>query len=355
MALNVKVGLIGLLDMLKFKKMASVREDAIQAAPANEINTTFPINVNAKKLHPDYQDLVVDKVVDYESAGAKKFIFKRQGGGNPANFRAGQYLSLKMEIEGSAITRPYSICSSPQEATREGKYAITVKTNPGGFAADWMLANLKKGDRVITSDPQGQFYYEDLRDAKHIIALAGGSGITPFLSMAAAIVEGSEDFNLTILFGSRTVEAILFKDELDKLAEQSKGKVKVVHILSDEEVDGYEHGFISADIIKKYAPEGEDYSIFVCGPEAMYKFAKKEVAKLNLPRRLVRSELLGVTKDVTSDPKYKGDSTATYNVTVKQAGQKDVVIPAAANETLLVAFERAGIKAPSRCRSGECG
>ena len=76
-----------------------------------------------------------------------------------------------------------------------------------------MLADFKKGDKVITSDPQGQFYYEKLRDAKHVIALAGGSGITPFLSMAGAIVEGTEDFNLTILFGSRGVDSILFKYE----------------------------------------------------------------------------------------------------------------------------------------------
>ena len=76
MALNVKVGLIGLLDMLKFKKMGQAREDWVQHAPANEIVTTFPINVNAKKLHPDFQDLVVDKVVDYDKAGAKMFIFK---------------------------------------------------------------------------------------------------------------------------------------------------------------------------------------------------------------------------------------------------------------------------------------
>ena len=136
MALKVKVGLIGLLDMLKFKNMGKNREAIIEAASTDQIKATFPINVNAKKLHPDYQDLVVDKVVDYPGAGAKMFVFKRQGGGNPANFRAGQYLSLKLEIDGSAVTRPYSICSSPMQATREGKVAVTVKTNPGGFAAD---------------------------------------------------------------------------------------------------------------------------------------------------------------------------------------------------------------------------
>lgn len=353
MALKVKVGLIPVFDMLKFKNMSKTREKAIQAAPANEIQTEYEINQSAKALHPDYQTLEVIEIVDYKDAGAKKFVFKAAEG-KLANFRAGQYLSLKLELGKSFVTRPYSICSTPNEAVDEGKLAITVKTNPGGFVADELLKNLKVGDKVTTSAPEGQFYYEGLRDAKNVIALAGGSGITPFLSMAGAIAEGTEDFNLTILFGSRTEDVILFKDELAELEKATNGKVKVVHILSDEEKDGYEHGFISADIIKKYAP-GDDYSIFICGPEAMYKFADAEVAKLKFPRRRVRNELLGVTKDVTSDPKYKGDADKTFNVTVKQAGQEPRKIKAAANETLLVAFERAGIKAPSRCRSGECG
>ena len=353
MALNVKVGLIGVMDMLKFKNMSKTREAAIQKAPANEIQTEYEINQSAKALHPDFLNLEVVEIVDYKNAGAKKYIFKSVDGKLP-NFRAGQYLSFKLQGDDFFATRPYSICSTPNEAVDNGKVAVTIKTNPGGFIADEILKYMKVGDKVTTSAPEGQFYYESLRDAKDVIALAGGSGITPFLSMAGAIAEGTEDFNLTILFGSRTEDAILFKDELAEIEKASNGKVKVVHILSDEKKDGYENGFISADIIKKYAPKG-DYSIFICGPEAMYKFAEKEVAKLKLPRRRVRNELLGVTKDVTTDPKYKGKADKTFNVTVKQAGKEPRKIKAAANETLLVAFERAGIEAPSRCRSGECG
>ena len=70
----------------------------------------------------------------------------------------------------------------------------------------------------IASDPQGFFYYEDLRDAKHVVGLAGGSGITPFLSMAYALRDGAEDFELTLLYGSRDEESILFKKELDEVA-----------------------------------------------------------------------------------------------------------------------------------------
>ena len=88
MALKVKVSLIGALDMLKFKNMAADREKAIQAAPAREITADFPINANAKALHPDALDLVVKDVVDHPAAGAKSFILARAGGGALPWFRA---------------------------------------------------------------------------------------------------------------------------------------------------------------------------------------------------------------------------------------------------------------------------
>ena len=351
MALNVKVGLIGAFDMLKFKNMAKVREQAIQAAPANEIKADYAINRNAKILHPDYQKLVVSEIIEHPGAVAKTFVFKREDGENPAYFRAGQYLSLKLPIGESFVTRPYSISSSPKEAL-EGKVSVTVRANPNGFAADWLLENLKVGDKVLASDGQGQFYYEDLRDAENVVALAGGSGITPFLSMARAIRDGVEDFNLTIIFGSRTEESILFREELDEIC-AACDKVKVVHVLSDEEKAGFEHGFITADIIQKYAVA--PYSVFICGPEAMYRFLSGEVAKLELPRRLVRREMLGVTKKVWEQPGYPQDAKGkTFRMTVRQ-GEMEKVIDASADEPILVAIERAGIAAPSRCRSGECG
>ena len=351
MALNVKVGLVGALDMLKFKNMAKVREQAIQAAPAREVDGNFTINAKAKELHPDFQELVVCKVINHDEAGAKTFVLRRPDGKPVAYFRAGQYLSLKMQIGTSFLTRPYSISSSPKLAL-EGKYCITVKTNPGGFAADYMLENLHTGNKLIVSDPQGQFYYEDLRDGYNVLALAGGSGITPFLSMARAIRDGIEKFNLTILFGSRTEESILFKEELAEITKVCP-KVKVVHVLSDEEKDGFEHGFITADLIRKYLLDNS--SIFICGPEAMYRFLDGEIPKLGLPKRLVRREILGVTKHVEDHEGYPaGCAGKTFTITVCR-GPEETEIPAAAGESVLVALERAGIKAPSRCRSGECG
>ena len=352
MAVNVKVGLIGPLDMLKFKNMAKVREQAIQAAPAKEITGEFSINKLAKELHPDFQKLVVKEIIDRGEANAKTFVLARPDGKPVPYFRAGQYLSLKLELDGSAITRPYSISSAPAKALM-GTYEVTIKSNPGGFAADKLLAGLKVGDAVTASDPQGNFYYENLRDPKQVIALAGGSGVTPFLSMAHAIQDGAEDFNLTLIYGCKTKASILFEEEFNAIAAACP-KFKVVYVLDSEEVAGYEQGFITAELIRKYAP-AEEYSIFVSGPEAMMRFMKKELAALELPRRLMRYEMMPVPKQVSAMPGYPAEAAGkTFTLKVRQ-GDLSWEIPAKAEETILVALERAGIKAPSRCRSGECG
>ena len=349
--LHVKVGLIGKLDMLQFKNMGKNREKAIQAAPAKEISGVFPVNENAKALHPDCLELTIDSIVERNSA--KTFVLRRTDGGPLPYFRAGQYISLKLPMDGSLVTRSYSLCSSPKEALA-GRYAITVRANPGGFVADRLLSEKKVGDTLIASAPQGFFYYEDLRDAKQVVGLAGGSGITPFLSLARAICDGIEDFELTLLYGSRTEGDILFRGELDEIA-RACPKFKVVHVRSDEEKPGFEHGFVTAELIKKYAPAEGEYSVFLCGPEAMYRFLKPEIAKLGLPERLFRRKLIDVTKTPWECEGYPQDCRGkSFTVSVKQ-GPQAWTIPASADEPVLVALERAGIKAPSRCRAGECG
>ena len=354
MPLKVKVGPIGLFDMLKFKNMKKVREKAISKAPATEVVGTFKINENAKRLHPEMLKLKVLEIVDHKKCDAKTYTFTTADNTPMPWFRPGQYLSLKLTLDGSEITRPYSICTCPCK-TKDGKLAVTIKANPKGFAADKILKNLKVGDELYSSGPDGNFYYDSFRDAKHVIAIAGGSGITPFLSMARAIKGGYEDFNLTILYGSKKKDNILLYKELEEVT-KATSKVKVVHVLSeDKTAKGFEHGFIDSKLILKYAPKEEEYSIFLCGPEAMYKFAMKEIKKLKIPSRLVRREMLGVTKEVS---KCKGFPATAKNkiftIKVKQ-GPKEFIIKANSNESILIALERAGIKAPSRCRSGECG
>lgn len=347
--LNYKVSLIGALDMLKFKNMPKVREKAIQASSAAPLPKTLTTNEKAKQRHPARQEVVVADIRP-NGADAKTIVLRTEDGRPLAPYRAGQYVSVSIVIGGTVTTRSYSLCGSPAWAKR-GEYNITVKRDDAGFVSPYIQDNWQVGQKVTISGPQGHLYYDRIRDAKKVVALAGGSGITPFMGMAYAIRDGLEDFDLTILFGSRTEDGIVYKKELDEVC-AACSKVHVVHVLSDEEKEGYEHGFITAELIKKYG--GEEYSVFMCGPQAMYNFLDGEIEKLGLRRKFVRRELFGMIKDPWNQPGYPEEIRGkTFALKVVQCG-KEYSITASADEPLLTAIERAGIAAPSRCRSGEC-
>ena len=348
---SVKIGLIGKLDMLKFKNITKVREQAIQASPATPLPKVLTTNEKARLHHPARQNVVISEVRP-NGPDAKTIVLKTADGSRLALYRAGQYVSVSVPIGNTVTTRSYSLCGSPEWAKR-GEYNITVKRDDAGFVSPYIQDNWQAGQAVTISGPQGHLYYEPLRDAKKVIALAGGSGITPFVGMAYALRDGHEDFDLTIIFGSRTEDSIIYRKELDDIC-AACDKVHVVHVLSDEQKEGFEHGFITAELIKKYAGEDE-YSIFMCGPQAMYNFLDGEIAKLGLRRKFVRREMFGAIKDPWNQPGYPEEIRGkSFKLKVIRYSE-EFETEASADEPLLVAIERAGISAPSRCRSGECG
>jgi len=342
------------LSVGPFLGQVKLREKMIAEASDELPTSVYNANILAKKLHPHAQYAVVSAIAEHPGAKSYTLIPDTEKGTEAlAYFRAGQYVSIALDIGEAKLNKPYTIRSCPKDALK-GSYTVTVKRTANGFASDYILDNWRLGTKVKLSGPLGEFYHQELRDAKQVVALAGGSGITPFYSMAEAIADGTEDFSLTILYGSRTKDAILLSEELEAVAQRSGGKVKVVHVLSHEEADGCEKGFLTAELIRKYAPES-DYSVYVCGPKAMYAFLDQELPKLGLKARRIRKELPGEYGDPTGDAAYPKEAAGkTYQVTVLIRGESQTV-PCRADQTLLDALEKAGIRAPSHCRSGECG
>lgn len=344
------------LPIKPFLNMVKDRNQVIERAEAVMPRTEFNANILAAKLHPEIQYVRISDIKDH--GDAKTFTLvpdEKKGTRELAYFRAGQYISVSLDFDGGTMCKPYAIRSNPKDALGEknNRYMITVKRNVTGLASDYMLDCFKVGDELEISGPLGEFYYQKFRDEKHVVALAGGSGITPFYSMAAAIVSGIEDFNLTILYGSRTSEGILLKDELEELERKSDGRVKVVHVLSHEEKKGYEHGFLTAELIAKYAPE--KYSLFICGPKPLYAFGDEQAKKLGLKRKSVRKELPGDYISPQKNEDYPaGIEGRTFRLNV-HIGGKTTEIPIRSDQTILQAMETSHIKAPSHCRSGECG
>ena len=337
----------------RFAQIIPNRRRTIESAPAELPKYEYNANVLARKLHPKIQHVVVSEV--RELNGAKLYTLNadpEKGPESLAYFQAGQYISLELAIGESLLTRPYSLCSSPLQALK-GEYQILVKTMKNGFASEYINTHFEVGTKVDISAPSGFFSHEPLRDAKKVLGIAGGSGIAPFLLFAKAIAEGSEDFELTLLYGSKTEEEILFKEELDELQKECD-RIRVIHVLSDEEKEGYRHGFISAELIAEKMTE--DGSIFVCGSQGMYDYIRKETEKLGIPGRRIRFDAYGEYRLMDRDQVYiEKPRGKIYELTVITGDGITHRIPASSNESILVAFERAGVKAPSKCRSGECG
>jgi ferredoxin-NADP reductase len=345
-------------DLLAFRRLVPTRQKRIARAAA-EVMGLAPMNKLAGQLHPDRQQLVIVEVRD-ETPTTKTYKLVPDPDSDTdelAYFRAGQYISLKVKVDGVRITRPYSLSSAPHEALgADGFYEITVKKEPDGLLTPHMWARWDPGIRIESSGPCGQFYYEPMRDAAKITGLAGGSGITPFCSMAKEIVYGDLEAELLLLYGSSDEDDIVFYELFKNLEEEAPDKIKVVHVLSCEEVslEGCEQGFITAETIAKYA-DVKDSSFFVCGPQAMYAFVKGELKTLDLPHRRIRWEVSGGEKDITLVAGFPHEVAGeTFQLKV-QLGGITTTVPARATETVLVAMERANLAPPSECRSGECG
>jgi len=355
----MKISVKGSLrDLFGFVRLKSSRQKRFAKASPQSTNLG-PVNALASQLHPKRQNLVITEIRD-ETRTTKTFRLEPDqdaGTRELAYFRAGQYLSLKVEVEQVGITRPYSISSSPRESLGEkGFYEITIRKVDDGFFTSYVWDNWKVGTRIVSSDPCGEFYHEPVRDGRKLVGLAGGSGITPFYSMAKEIASGDMDAELLLLYGSSDKDDIVFYKLLGELEAKSDGKLKVVHVLSCDEapLPDCEQGFITADLIKKYA-DVEKSSFFICGPQAMYEFAAQELANFDLPPKRIRREVYGQVRDVTKAPGFPHVATGENIDLTVHIGGLTTVIPAQATETVLVAMERAGLAPPSECRSGACG
>lgn len=343
--MNVKVGLIGVFDMLKFKNLRKNRAEMIASAEAKPLPVTYRVNELAKRLHPAAQYLKIAEIVQ-ETHDAKSFVLvpdEEAGTRELAPFKAGSYINVRTTLAGSVARRTYSLSSSPKEAL-EGKYRITVKLKEGGFLSAWLHNEAKVGDKLTATEPGGHVTHSGIRDCKKVVALAGGSGITPFMSMAKAIDEGTEGFEMTLLYGARTEADLVFRADFDAIAARCP-KVKVVYVLSEEQKEGFEAGFITAELIKKYAG-AEQFSIYAVGPGAMCDFLDRELPKLGLAQKFIRMER---TEDVCDAGEVKD-----YTLTVHYRDELHT-IPARSDETVLTAFERAGLAVNNKCRVGYCG
>ena len=339
-------------DLKNALKVLEARKEAIEkASPVPDPRD--PVRALADRLHPASMEFIVEGV-RLASLTGRTYRLRSTDGHIPV-FQAGQYLNLRLRIGESELTRPYTISSAPCEALGEDGYVeITVRRREGSFVPDWFFEHVQPGMRLQGNMPFGNFYWEPMRDSKNIVAVAGDSGITPFASMAREIASGKmKDARITILYGSVHGSDILLQRELREAERLSDGRVKVVHVFSDDPEGEGEHGFISRALIEKYM--GEDPSFMFCGPLPMYKLLSGIMEEMGVTRRRFRHDVITQPADAREIEGWpQGNEEKSFKITVVR-GISETVIPASGSESVAVALERAAIPVDTHCRSGECG
>lgn len=298
-------------------------------------------------LHPKTLQLAVSEVSE-ATPSTKVFRLVAAESYLPP-FQAGQYINLCVELGGVRTSRPYSIASPPSQT---GYYEIAVRAVEDGFVSDYLLNKVAVGDEFVSSGPAGNFTYNRLFHGDDLVFLAGGSGITPFMSMIREVTDRGLNRRVHLIYGSRTPDDIIYHAELEGRARRHANFTYTLVI--SEPSAGYQGltGFIDAQLLKRVHPDFSTAMFYVCGPEAMYASCLAELVKLGVPRRRFRTEVFGPPKDITAQPGWPTEikADAQFAVAVKGRGS----LQARAGEPLMAALERAGIVLPALCRSGEC-
>ncbi len=297
-------------------------------------------------LHPKTLNLKVSEIIQ-ETSSTKTLRLVSSNGYLPP-FQAGQYINVSVDIKGIRTSRPYSISSAPNQI---GFYDITIRRIEDGFVSDFLLSEVKPGDEFESTSCCGNFYYNPLFHGNDLVFLAGGSGITPFMSMIREVTDQGLSRKIHLIYGSQSPKDVIFHEELlERKALHDNFDYDLVISNPPSKYKGLT-GFLSADLIRKLVKNIPSKMFYVCGPEIMYGFCCGELEKLGIPRRKIRTEVQGPPKHITAQPGWPKEIHADASFKVKVKGK---IIKAKAGEPLIISLEKNGIVIPSACRSGEC-
>jgi len=298
-------------------------------------------------FHPKRIAFCVSEIID-ETGSTKTMRLVPKHGCLPP-FQAGQYINVFVEVGGIRTSRPYSISSSPNQVAY---YDITVRRVGEGFVSDYLLDEISIGDDLESTGPAGNFYYNPLFHGDDLVFLAGGSGITPFMSMIREVTDKNLNRHIHLIYGCDSPDDVIFKEELNKRARLHKNFSWELIISNPPQGYRGNTGFITAELMKELLDDVSTKTFYLCGPEVMYTFCGRELSALGAPKRKVHVEMFGPPKDIVRQPGWPKEVSPDEVFKVFVRGGK--TIDAKACEPLMVSLERSGIVIPALCRSGEC-
>ncbi|OBI09503.1 oxidoreductase [Mycolicibacter heraklionensis] len=282
-----------------------------------------------------FQRATVTRIVK-ETADAYTFVLAPHEA--PFTYRAGQYSTFQVRVDGEELYRSYSMSSAPETDT---ELMTTVKRVPGGKVSNWLLDNVAEGDELVMTRAAGIFCLQE--STAPLLAFSGGSGITPILSLAKSAL-ATTDRPVRLLCADREASAAIFGRALDELADRYPGRLSVQrHCDADD-------GLLDAAAVTAFVGADTDADCYVCGPAGFMEVVR---AAWPGPGRLFVEDF-----DVASAPAPAPgpDAVAEVSGTVTiHLGRAKASVPRVARETLLESARRAGLSPPFSCEAGNCG
>lgn len=262
-------------------------------------------------------------------------------------FVPGQHLTLTVPVEGVALSRCYTIASSPR---RTDEITITVKRVPGGPVSNWLHDHLRPGHPIAVDGPMGRFSTAH-HPAERYLFLSAGSGITPLMSMLRTIHADREPVDVVFVHHARTPADIIFREELRVIESQHPG-VRVVIACEEDAPDEPWTGMrgrVTLPMLREVVPDAADREVFTCGPAPYMETIRGLLSEAGPPPRRCHEESFDLGAPV---PPLATGTSVTHTVEMRRSGRTFVCDE---KTPLLTAAAEAGITLPSSCQEGVCG
>jgi ring-1,2-phenylacetyl-CoA epoxidase subunit PaaE len=307
-----------------------------------------PLRVRA--IEPDTDEAVI---VSFDVPPSLRDVF---------SFNQGQYLTLRTAVDGQDLRRSYSICAGIDD----GELRVGVRKVAGGLFSNWINQHLKPGDEVQVMPPQGRFFVPlDPNAKRHYLGIAGGSGITPILSIMKTVLGREPQARFTLLYANRSARSTMFKEEIEDLKNRHMARLVLHHVFSGEDTElPLHHGVMNRDKISEFLGRLVDAKAidhaFVCGPFQMNDEAEAALLAGGVAEERIHIERFGVAAPqgqaavgAVEHESKPGDAERARIVIVRDGLKREFEF--AAHPSILDAASAAGLEVPFSCTSGVCG
>ncbi|APE45188.1 phenylacetic acid degradation protein [Sulfitobacter alexandrii] len=273
------------------------------------------------------------------------------------SFTQGQYLTFRQDFDGTELRRNYSICAGLDD----GKLQVGIKKVEGGAFSTFANETLKVGDTLHVMPPQGKFFTAiEPERAKNYLGFAGGSGITPVLSILKTVLKREPSSTFTLVYANRAVNTIMFREELEDLKNHFMGRLTIIHMLeSGQDIElftGRVDQQKCEQLFKHWIDVNSIDTAFICGPEPMMLAIADSLKGHGLEHDQIKFELFSESQQgqlAKKEMAKRSEGQKGTEITVIIEGAERSFTMQKGQSVLEAALEN-GQDAPFSCKAGVC-